>query len=523
MTENKFTIRAVIYARVSTKEQADGKESIPDQIKTCKKAIADHGWELVAEPYVDTESGHLIEERLSFQKLMQDASNYKFDLVVVKDFDRFARNKSYATKARDDLKKIFIQTYSTTTPVEPRDPKLYDPTDDDLGIMVEGFSDTMNEIERNKIRRRMTIGKQAVARRGDIPNNVPYGYKIFRWLDEKGKVHRRIDINEEQAKIVKWIFDEYVKGKGTLQIAFELNEKKVKGPREGLWRRNAVRYILQNETYAGKVLWGWRHADYKKNKQRRLRDHKGLIENGNHKPIIPPEIFKLAQKEKAIRGKSQNGRAKLSRGLLTGIAKCIRCGSGVTYLTRHHKRHKKNPKWNDTTTYEYLCGGYKYSGICQRRVVSASKLEEFVLNQIRNLINNPTAREKLIFDRNITITGEFEQDYDYAVRKISDINQRRRRVKDAYEAGIDSLEVYAANIKRLDEEEKQYHAVAGDYEIKLQQLNERKQELEKFTKSLEDFNTLWDNSEFLERKHFLRAILKEVRAGNGKIEIDFRF
>lgn len=520
--ENKFKIRAVIYARVSTKEQADNKESIPDQIAVCKKAIVDHGWELVSEPYIDTESGHLIEERLGFQQLMLDASAYKFDLVVVKDFDRFARNKSYATKARDELKKMFIQTYATTTPVEPRDPKLYDPTDDDLGIMVEGFSDTMAELERNKIRRRMMMGKVAVAKSGTIPNNVPFGYKIFRWLDDKGKVHRKIQIDEEQAKILRWIFDEYIKGKGTLQIAFELNQKGVKGPR-GLWRRNAIRYMLKNETYTGKVLWGWRHAEYKKNQQRKLRDHKGLVEDGNHEPIIPIELFKLAQKEKEVRGTSQKGRAQMSRGLLTGIAKCIRCGAGVTYLNRYHKRHKKNPKWNDTTTHEYLCGGYKYSGLCQRRVMSADKLEEFTLNQIRNLINNPTARERLIFDRNITITDDLKEDYSHSTKKLAEIERRRQRVKDAYEAGIDSLEVYAANKKRLDDEENQYRAVAGDYEIKLQQLTKRKQELEKFTKSLEDFNVLWDNAEFQEKKHFLRTILKEIRAGNGKIEIDFRF
>lgn len=521
--ENKFKIRAVIYARVSTKEQADGKESIHDQVRVCKKTIADHGWDLVEEPYMDTESGHLIEERLGFQKLMQDASAYKFDLVVVKDFDRFARNKSYATKARDDLKKLFIQTYSVATPVEPRDPKLYDPTDDDLGIMVEGFSDTMSEIERNKIRRRMTMGKVAVAKAGKIPNNVPYGYKIVRWIDDKNKVQRKVDVDEEQAKTVRWIFEEYVKGKGALNIAFSLTEKGIKPPRGKYWRAQAIKYMLQNQTYTGKVLWGWRHADYAKNKQRKLRDHKGIVEDGIHKAIIPEEIFKLAQKEKKIRGNSQKGRAKQSRGLLTGIAKCIRCGSGVTYLTRHHNRKKTNPKWNDTTTYEYLCGGYKYSGICQRRIMSATKLEEFVLNQIRNLVNNPTARERLIFDRNIAISDNLESDYKLAAKHLADIDRRRERVKEAYEAGIDSIEVYAGNMKRLEEEENKYHVVTDDYQFKVQQLNERRKELEKFTKSLDDFNTLWDSSELEERKHVLRMIVKEIRAGNGKIEIDFRF
>jgi hypothetical protein len=78
-------------------------------------------------------------------------------------------------------------------------------------------------------------------------------------------------------------------------------------------------------------------------------------------------------------------------------------------------------------------------------------------------------------------------------------------------------------MRKLDEEENKYRAVAGDYENKLRIMNERKQELEKFTKSLDDFNTLWDSSEFEEKKHFLRSIIKEIRAGNGRIDIDFRF
>ncbi|HUD44921.1 MAG TPA: recombinase family protein [Patescibacteria group bacterium] len=521
--ENKFKIRAVIYARVSTKEQAEDKISIPSQINDSRKTIAERGWELVHEPYADEGiSGHLLEERRGLQSLLQDARQHAFDLVVVKDFDRFARNRAAATIVREELKELFIQTYALNTPVEPKDPNKYDPTDDDLAIMVEGFSDANSEIERNKIRRRMMMGKVAVAKSGKIPNNVPYGYKIIRSIDDHGKVHREIIVDEEQAKNVRWIFDQYINGKGALNIAFQLTEKGIKPIRGQFWRAQAIKYILQNRTYTGKVLWGWRHAEYKKNQQRKLRGHKGIIENGEHKAIIPEPTFELAQKEKKIRGSSQKGRAQLSRGLLTGIAKCIRCKSGVTYLTRHHKRKKKNPKWNDTTTHEYLCGGYKYSGICQRRVMSATRLEEFVLNQIRNLINNPLIREKLIFDRSVNISEGFEDDYKHAAKMLNDIQRRRGRVKEAFEAGIDSLEVYGANIRRLDDEESKYHAVADDYQIRIQKFNERREELEKFTKSLEDFNTLWDNADFQEKKHFLRTILKEVRAGNGKIEIDFR-
>lgn len=523
--EKNFKIRAVIYARVSTKEQADpnSKYSLPDQIAKCKKSIVDHNWELVHEPYIDAESGHLVEERRKFQQLLDDAEQHLFDLVVVYDFDRFARNRARATLSREALKELFIQTYSCNTPVEPKNPKFYDPTDDDLGIMVEGYSDTMSEIERNKIRRRMMMGKVAVAKSGKIPNNVPYGYKIVRSIDEKGKVKRDILVDEEQAKNVQWIYDEYIKGKGTLNIAFQLNEKKIKAPRQTLWRAQAIKYILKNETYTGKVLWGWRHADYKKNIQRKMREHKGIIEKGSHIPIIADEIFKLAQKEKQIRGNSQKGRAKMSRGLLTGIAKCIRCGSGVTYVTRHHKRKKKNPKWNDTTTHEYLCGGYKYSGICQRRIMSAEKLDIFVLSQLKNLLKNPIARERLIFDRNIKLDTDMKDDYERASRALAEFPNKRKRQEEAYEAGLITLEEYGAALQRLRDDESMYRAVTGDYEIKLQQLAERQQELEKFTNNLENFDTLWATSVFEERKHFLRVLIKEVRAGNNNIEIDFRF
>lgn len=517
-------IRAVIYARVSTAEQAQGKVSIPEQIASCKKAIVDKGWELIGSPYVDSGiSGHLLEERRGLQDLLTDARNHKFDLVVVKDFDRFARNRSLATIVREELKELFIQTYAINTPVEPKNPKSYDPTDDDLAIMVEGFSDAQSEIERNKIRRRMMMGKVAIAKAGKIPNNVPYGYKIKRFFDDKGKVQREILINKDEAKIVKWIFDEYIKGKGTQQIAFDLTQKGIKPHRAPYWRKAGIVYILKNSTYAGKVNWGWRHADYKKNKIRKQRGQQGLTIDGKHEAIISESTFNLAQKEKKIRGTSQNGRAKMSKGLLTGIAKCIRCGSGVTYCTRRHKRSHKNSKWHDTITHEYLCAGHKYSGICQNRIMSGEKLESFVMGQIKNLINNPIARERLIFDRNVKLDNDLQDDSDRASKYLSDIPNKLQKQQEAYEAGLITLDEYGFAVKRLRDEENKYRTVVGDYGFKVQQLTERREELEKFTKSLEDFDTLWDNAILEEKKHFLKSIVKEIRAGNGKIEIDFRF
>lgn len=201
-------------------------------------------------------------------------------------------------------------------------------------------------------------------------------------------------------------------------------------------------YILSNQTYTGKVLWGWRHADYEKTKQRRLRGQTGLMEDGVHEPIVSSSVFQLAQKEKKLRKTAYKGRANISRGLLTGIAKCIRCGSGVTYKTRRQKRSHLNSNWHDTTFHEYNCSGYKYSGICQQKVMGATKLENFVLSQIKNIINSPTARERLIFDRTITINNNLQDDYAYAQKSLLEIPRKRQRQQEAYEAGMIPLEKY---------------------------------------------------------------------------------
>jgi Na+/phosphate symporter len=155
--------------------------------------------------------------------------------------------------------------------------------------------------------------------------------------------------------------------------------------------------------------------------------------------------------------------------------------------------------------------------------MSATKLEEFVLNELRSLANNPTARERLIMDRSVEISTSLENDYNHATKMIADIERRRQRIKAAYEAGVDSLEVYAANKQRLDDEESKYHVVTDDYQIKLQQVNERKQRLEKFFKSVDEFNRLWDECDFQERKHLVRSLYKETKVGNGQILPEWRF
>jgi site-specific DNA recombinase len=525
MNETTGHIRAVIYTRVSTQEQAkEDKTSLEEQLGACKKICIERGWKIVCEYQDAGISGHLLEERPGLQNLLADARAGKFDLVVVKDFDRLARSKVKASQIRDALKRQYIQTYSLATPIEPRDPKKYDPIDDDLGLVVEGVSDVMSEIERNKIRRRMMLAKNAIAANGKIPNQVPYGYKIVRSLDEHGKVLRSVEVEEEKAETVRRIFQMSEAGAGKRTIALRFNEEGVTPPKKGsYWSSQVISYILRNKTYAGYVRWGWRHADYEVSKQKKLRGHEGIEVKGIHKPIVDEKLFESVQKVLKERGTTYKGKAQMSKGLLTGIAKCIRCGNGVTYCKRRIKNSKRNPNWKDIETAEYRCGGTMYGKIkCQQRVMSASKLENSVISQVRNYFNSPAMRRLISEETSKPLDAKTRKSpLDRVEKELSKIPIMRQKQQEAFERELINIEEYGEAIGRLRELEKDLLAEKTKYSEGQENQKTQKIDKQKIWKAVKDFDGFWKTLDFLGKKQFLRTVLEKVEAGNNEINVYF--
>ncbi|HEX6977640.1 MAG TPA: recombinase family protein [Patescibacteria group bacterium] len=527
MSETTGHIRAVIYTRVSTQEQAkEDKTSLEEQLAACKKMCIERGWEVVSEYQDAGISGHLLVERLGLQNLLADAKAGKFDLVVVKDFDRLARSKTYASQIRDGLKKQFVQTYSLATPVEPRDPKKYDPMDDDLGLVVEGVSDFMSEIERNKIRRRMTLAKNAIAMNGKLPNRVPFGYKVVRSLDPHGKVLRAIGVDEAQAEVVRRIFQMSEAGMGKRTIALTFNQEGVSPIKTGsdsYWRSQAISYILRNKTYAGYVRWGWRHADYEVSRQKKLRGHEGIEVKGQHPAIISEELFDKVQLELKKRGTSHKGKAQMSRGLLTGIAKCIRCGNGVTYCKRRIKNSKRNPNWNDIETAEYRCGGTMYGRVkCSQRVMSAVKLEYTVISQLRNYFNSPAMKKMIQEETTKPLEVKTKKSpLSKIEEELNKIPAMKQKQQEAYERGFVTIEEYGEIIGRLRKRENELYTDKARYSQNDKSKNINKTDKQKLWKAVKDFDGFWESLDFLGKKQFLKTVLEKVEAGNSQVNVYF--
>ena len=133
------------------------------------------------------------------------------------------------------------------------------------------------------------------------------------------------------------------------------------------------------------------------------------------------------------------GGSERSIGLLTGIAKCIRCGEGTCYQKRYHGRSKQNPNWKNTFTYEYTCSGYKYKGICHQRVMSALKLEGAVIDQIKNLYSHPKVQEKIVYDGKDQSILDNEKEIARLTREIALLPEKEKRHTDAYERGLETI------------------------------------------------------------------------------------
>ncbi len=513
-------LRTAIYGRVSTQEQAMKKISVPQQLEDCHKVIISKGWIFFKEYKDEGISGHLTVERNGLQSMLRDAREHKFDLIVVKDYDRFARDKDAAGILRKELKELGIQTYAINSPVDPKPLEEYDPGDNDSATIMETISDMRADLERTAINRRMKLGKMIKAKAGKIPNRVPYGYKIIRTIDGT-KIIRTIVIDEAEAEKIRFIFKAYSEGKGDRKIALEMNKIGWPGPGGPLWSMHTVKYILNNPTYTGKVWWGWRHAEYNRTKEWRRRGKQGYTGKGDHIPIVEEALFDQTKEIRASRTKSITGGSERSFGVLTGIAKCIRCGSGVGYKKRHNNRSKQNPNWNDTLTHEYICTGYKYKGICSQRVMSGEKLEAMVLDQIKSVYGHPKVQASI--DRN----GDDQEEKDRA-RKILQLEKdiqagptKEQRHKEAYEKEIETLEELGANISRIREEVKEYRMELYDLNSLSSATTQREVSVRKLVSNIKDFDNVWKGMKLDEQKTILRSIIKEIRAGDGHVEVDF--
>jgi len=248
MSKNILKKKVAVYIRVSSTKQAETGQGEKVQKDNCLDVIQRNGWELY-KIYFDPKgiSGDTkVKHRVEFMELMEDAKNKKFSIFLVNNLDRLGRKNKVMTKGLDMLFAAGISVFAGTTRIENT---LY-------GRLISGITGEIAQYDKEQILTRMREGlEKATQQRGERQGKVPYGYKRI----GKSK-NTKIEINEPEAEVIRFIYEERNKGLTLQKIANILNENGIRASRSLTWDHKKIQRILSEisrETYCGGMRNGW--------------------------------------------------------------------------------------------------------------------------------------------------------------------------------------------------------------------------------------------------------------------------
>lgn len=373
--ENQANKRRVCaYCRVST-DSDEQMESYNAQVSEFEDIITKNkDWEFV-DIYADAGiSGTNVKHRLAFNRMIRDCESGKIDLILTKSISRFARNTVDCLKHIRELKNIGVEVYFQKENIYSFDSKME--------LVLTMLSSIAQEESRN-ISENTKWGLKKRFKDGVAICNTDrlLGYD----KDNEGN----LIINEEQAKLVRRIYREYLDGKGYESIAQGLQAdgiKTVAGKTK--WWDSTIRGILENEKYYGELLLQKTvTVDYltKKRVDNKNLEPKYRIED-NHEAIISKEMFDLVQLERQrrfeiTRGKNPDRRKYSNKYGFSGKLYCEKCGKTL-----------KRRQWNSGTKSEKIvwqCNSY-IKGVenCPSKAVNDSDLKEAFIRLYNDMVKD---------------------------------------------------------------------------------------------------------------------------------------
>ena len=227
-------VYAAIYTRVSSPNQVR-EYSLEEQERRCRERCEMLGWQVRYLFREEGVSGATI-NRPKFQIMLEKARTMRFDILVFWKLDRFCRSLVDLVNIERELRDYGISLHSVTEQIDTTSP---------VGKFNFRNLASAAELERDLIKERSKMGMHALARQHKWPNNYPpLGYDKA----EDGK----LKINEEEAKLVWWIFEKYLDFKSMPEVAFRLNQKGIKTKRSNRWSVPSVKKVLDDELYIGR-------------------------------------------------------------------------------------------------------------------------------------------------------------------------------------------------------------------------------------------------------------------------------
>ena len=417
---NKKRIVA-IYARVSTEHEAQ-ISALGNQIQYYDNLFEQHPeWELY-ERYIDEGiTGTSVKKRKNFMRMMKDASEGKFDLIVTREVSRFARNTVDTLQQTRILRREGVEVYFT-------EDNIWTMNDEDGELRLTIMA-TLAQNESKKTSVRVKAGQMI-----SFQNGVPYGNGNILGYDRIGKEYV---VNESQARTVRRIFDLYLDGNGVRKIQFAL-EKEGHLTATGLtkWQPGNISRILRNPFYCGTIVYRKQFVpDFLE--QKKINDFgevDKIVVEGSHTPIVTKEQFEKVQqmldgKSESVHNKGRRGK-KVSKDVWCRKMKC-ECGSSYNRVTWHNS--PEGPQYAYQCYNQIRTGsvktrerkGLSTEGICVTKMVPRWKLEVMADMIFQKFWND---REGVLAIANEMLDNCYENEHD------NEALDRKRDLEDKMES-----------------------------------------------------------------------------------------
>ncbi len=414
-------MRIAPYCRVST-DKTDQLNSLEMQKKFYGE-FAERNNHEIARMYADEGiSGTQMRKRPEFMRLMRDARQGKFDMVVTKDISRMARNVVDFLQSIRELKAMGIPVVFVNTNLSTED-----------GELVLTMLAMVAQQESENTSKRIKFSKSLNAEKGRVPNYI-YGY------DKTIGDYFNLNINAFEADVVRRIYQLYINEEfGASKIARILNEENIKTKRGCKWTQSGISRILTNKFYCGIIINGKEEIkDFLTGDRISKPEEEWKIMERPDLAIIDMETYELAQRKIEInQQKFKQGQRKDCKHVFSTLITCNDCG----HFFRQAKRKIKSGY-----KYTWVCCGRNINGAdsCNNKtVIDEGELLDSIKKYLTGLIEDKQkVIKKIVSDFNTnheTMHQNLKTEKEIS-KEIEKLKKSRQKYIDMYDNDIISME-----------------------------------------------------------------------------------
>ena len=504
-TDTVKKIPVVVYARYSSENQRD--ESIEAQIRAAEQFCKQRNYEII-ECYIDRAKSGTTAKRPEFQRMINDSQQGFFECVVVHKLDRFSRDKYDSIRYKKKLKNNGIKVVSILENLDDSPESII------LESVIEGMAEYYSKNLSREVQKGLRENAHKCKHTGGLP---PLGYDV----DSDSK---KYILNEEEAKIVKTIYQMYLDDYTSGNIIKKLNELGYRTKKKSEWTKNSLISILRNEKYTGVYIYNRSVAKDSRGKRNnhKIKPDEEIIRIEDGMPrIIEKEIFEQVKAKMEERKKNPSQAITRTTYLLSGLVKC-ECGHSMHGNIRRAKRKNLNGEKVKEPYVSYRCGcrKTKSSIACDNTEIRKEYIEEYVMSELEKMIISDSAIEKIVAEVNSYNENKVNENEEIKNRLEvgkNEIEEKITNIVKAITMGFTSAEL-KLELEKLEEQKNSLEFNILKVDMKSEATNVTKDDV---TEQLKNLRYFLLNRDLVEIKKFMKSVIKKIIVSKDGVEVTF--